>query len=64
MLPLLPPAILENVDPTDLPITLHDYVDPESLDALMTNSSCLTISFTVDEYQIRITGNDLLITSE
>lgn len=60
-------AALERVHSTalhmDPGITLYDYVDPEALDALVTNDSDVSISFSINEYTIHIDGNMLTITS-
>lgn len=44
-------------------ITLYDYIDPEALDALVTNDSDISISVPINEYDIHIDGNMLTITS-
>lgn len=60
-------AALEHVHSTDLHmgpgITLYDYIDPEALDALVTNDSDISISVPINEYDIHIDGNMLTITS-
>lgn len=54
-----------NVDPTTLSketgTTLFDHVDPEALDTLVTDDEPVSISFTVDEYRIRIEGSELVV---
>lgn len=52
---------IENTEPIDLPVTLYHHIDPEALDALVTNDSRVTVSFTVGKYQIHIEGNRLVI---
>ncbi|QLG48269.1 HalOD1 output domain-containing protein [Natrinema halophilum] len=58
-------AGIENVDPTDLPVTLntalYDHIDPEALDTLVTTSNDPKLSFAIDEYRIEIDGNQLFI---
>ena len=56
---------LENSTPTDLPTThgivLSDAIDPEALDTLVTTGEPLLLSFSVDGYDVQITGNTLII---
>lgn len=60
-------AAVEGVSPTDLHtdhnITLYDSVDLEALDALLTHDSEVTVSFTVDDYRVHISGELLTISS-
>lgn len=53
---------IENAEPIDLSITLYDHINPEALDTLVIDDSNITISFTLNEYRIRIDGNRLVIT--
>lgn len=55
-------SVIENVEPTDLPVTLSDHIDPEALNALTTNDSRVTISFLLDEYRVHVNGDGLVIT--
>jgi hypothetical protein len=57
-------AALENVEPTDLSMTLHNHIDPEALDELVTTDSHITISFTLNEYPAWIDGDKLAITDD
>lgn len=57
-------AALENVDPTDLSVILHNHIDPEALDALVATDSHITISFTLNEYRVKIDGDKLVITDD
>ena len=52
---------VENTDPIDLSVTLFEHIDPEALDALVTNDSRVTVSFTVGDYQVHIEGNSVVI---
>ena len=58
-------AGIENVEPTDLPTvldtSLYDHVNPDALDTLVTECEHRVISFTVDDYRVRIKGNQLTI---
>lgn len=58
-------AGIENVDATELSgaldTKLYDHVNPEALDTLVTDSNHPVVSFTVDDYRVRITGNQLSI---
>jgi hypothetical protein len=58
-------ASLENSPPTDLPTThgivLSDVLDPEALDTLVITCEPLSLSFSVDKYDVQITGNTLII---
>ncbi|PCR90232.1 HalOD1 output domain-containing protein [Natrinema ejinorense] len=58
-------AAIENTDPEnrreELAITLHDHVNPEALDTVVTNDTSVSISFPIRDYEIRIDGNTLTI---
>ena len=41
--------------------TLYDHVDPESLDALIDGEGHVTLSFLIDDYRVRIDGEELTI---
>lgn len=45
-------AAIKNVPPTDLMWKLHDHIDPEALDALVDDDSDVSVSFSVDQYQV------------
>lgn len=57
---------LEEVDPVELSdvfgTTLYDHVDPEALDALVAGEGHVTLSFLIDDYRVRIDGEELTIT--
>ncbi|WP_394742764.1 HalOD1 output domain-containing protein [Natronococcus roseus] len=57
-------AALENVEPTDISVALHNHIDPEALDALVATDSHITISFTRNEYRAWIDGDKLVITDD
>ena len=56
-------STMEGVDPVDLPgeagFTLYDYVDADALDELVETGDSVTISFSVDDYHVRI-GDGIL----
>lgn len=58
-------ASIKNIEPAKLPIeegiTLYEYVDPESLDSLVTNDSSISITFTIDDCKIQIEGNEMTV---
>lgn len=60
-------ASVEGVDPVALAAgggsTLHEYVDPELLDKLVTNGreNRVSISVTIDGYTVRIEGTELIV---
>jgi len=58
-------AVLENVEPvalsTTLEATLFESVDPEALDALVTDGGPLAVSFSFEDYHVRIDGNTLIV---
>ena len=54
-------AVLENVNPMDLEVVLHDYIDPTALDALVSNEKPVALSFPFGDYRIRIDGNVLAV---
>lgn len=55
-------ATIENVSGTDLPMTLYDYINPESLDELVESSSDISVTFSVDQYQIQVTESTIVVT--
>lgn len=55
-------AAIENVESTELSMTLHDYVNPETLNRLVTEETDVTVEFSVDEYHVKINGDQLTIT--
>lgn len=63
-------ATVTGIDPTELAaeleITLHEYVDPDALDALVGDqqSEEVTVSFTIDRYRIRFEGDELVVHSQ
>lgn len=61
-------ATLEEVDPVELSdvfgATLYDYVDPEALNALVAGEGHINLSFLIDDYRVRIDGEELTITRE
>lgn len=61
-------ATLENVDPVDLSTiletTLFDHINPDALNSLVTKESTISISFSIDEYLIRIDDKGLVIGCE
>lgn len=54
-------ATVENVDPADFSPLLDKYVNTEALDELVTDSSNISVSFSFEEYRVRIDGNQLTI---
>ncbi|MFC7231213.1 HalOD1 output domain-containing protein [Saliphagus sp. GCM10025308] len=61
-------ASLEDVRPVNLSDevdgTLCDFVDPEALDALVTDKGTTSISFTIAEYEVHIDGDKLQVYCE
>ncbi|WP_090618380.1 HalOD1 output domain-containing protein [Natrinema salaciae] len=57
---------LEEVDPVELSdvlgATLYDHVDPEALDTLVAVQERVSLSFLIDDYRVRIDGEELAIT--
>ncbi|MFC7230857.1 HalOD1 output domain-containing protein [Saliphagus sp. GCM10025308] len=58
-------ASLEDARPVNLSDevdgTLCDFVDPEALDALVTDKSTISISFMITEYEVHIDGDKLQV---
>ncbi|WP_293032164.1 HalOD1 output domain-containing protein [Natronococcus sp.] len=58
-------ASLEDVRPVHLPAVLddplYDFIDPEALDALVTDKEAISVSFTVADYDVQIDGDKLRI---
>ncbi len=58
-------ASLEDVRPVNLSDeiggTLCDFVDPEALDALVTDENAISISFTITEYEVHIDEDKLQV---
>ncbi|WP_247001071.1 HalOD1 output domain-containing protein [Halosolutus gelatinilyticus] len=42
--------------------TLYDHIDPEALDALVAGEGHVILSFPIDDYRVRIDGEELTIT--
>lgn len=61
-------ATLEEVDPVELSdvfgTPLYDHVDPEALDTLVAGEGHVTLSFLIDDYRVRIDGEELTITRQ
>ncbi|MDJ1433169.1 HalOD1 output domain-containing protein [Halostagnicola sp. A-GB9-2] len=59
---------LEEVDPVELSdvlgTTLYDHVDPEALDTLVVGEERVNPSFLIDDYRVRIDGEELTITRQ
>lgn len=55
-------ADLEEMDVLELP-SLYEYVDPQSLDDLVTDSEGVTISFMAYGYTVQLTDSDVVIKS-
>ncbi|WP_459890761.1 HalOD1 output domain-containing protein [Halostagnicola bangensis] len=59
---------LEEVDPVELSdvlgTTLYDHVDPEALDTLVAGEKRVNLSFLIDDYRVRIDGEELTITRQ
>lgn len=58
-------ATVEDVSSTELTQRLggplYEYVDPGSLDSLVSGSQDISISFAIDSYRIHIDGSELTI---
>jgi hypothetical protein len=60
-------ASVEDVDPVGLStaggVTLHDYVDPDGLDRLLTNGGGddLSISLCINEYTMRMDSDRIVV---
>lgn len=55
-------AAIENIEPENLPLTLYEYVNPESLDTLVRSNDNISVSFFIDEYQVQIDEQTLSVT--
>lgn len=53
-------AAAEDVDPTELDVTLYDVIDPDALDALFEQpgNEDLVVEFGVGEYTVTVRGSD------
>ena len=53
-------ADLEGDEPEELArtsgVALYDYVDPEALDAILDHCPGITVSFSVDQYDVEVTN--------
>jgi len=58
-------ATIENIEPTNFSVafdtTLFDHIDPEALDALITEGNEISISFSCCDYRIQVNENTLRI---
>ncbi|WP_114578384.1 HalOD1 output domain-containing protein [Saliphagus sp. LR7] len=55
-------AAIEDTPPTDLSITLHDFIKPTSLNEPVNSNSDVSVTFSVDQYQIQVNGNTITVT--
>ncbi|WP_207590504.1 HalOD1 output domain-containing protein [Halomontanus rarus] len=59
---------LEEVDPVELSdvldTTLYDHVNPEALDTIVAGEERVNLSFLIDDYRVRIDGEELTITRQ
>lgn len=55
-------AAIENVSPTDLSMRLYDYINPNSLDELVDSESGVSVTFSVDQYQIQVNETTIAVT--
>lgn len=59
-------ALLEDLEPVELPdglgFTLYEYVDPEALDSLVTDSDGVGVSLELVGYSVRVAEKQLRIT--
>lgn len=53
-------ATLENMDPVDL-TPLYEYIDPDSLDTLLTSGDDVSLSFSAYGYSVNIVGSTVII---
>lgn len=54
-------ATVESVDPANFSPLLHQHVNTEALDELVTGSSNISVSFSFEGYQVQIDGDQLTI---
>jgi len=57
-------ADLEGTEPAAIEVTLHEHVDPDALDTLLSNGQHVSVSFTIGDYHVRIDGNMLVVTGD
>jgi hypothetical protein len=55
-------ADLEGTEPAAVEVTLHEHVDADALDILLSNGRYVSVSFTLGEYHVRIDGDVLTVT--
>ncbi|WP_224448274.1 HalOD1 output domain-containing protein [Haloprofundus salilacus] len=59
---------VEEVDPVELSdvfgTTLYNHVDPEALDTLVAGEERVNLSFSIDDYRVRIDGEELTISHQ
>ncbi|TYT61747.1 HalOD1 output domain-containing protein [Natrialba swarupiae] len=58
-------ATFEGVDPETLPtacgIRLHDYVDPDALDKLVSSDEDVSILFNIEDYRVKVGDSKLKV---
>lgn len=54
-------ADVKNTNPAALSLTLHEYVDPESLDRLLTRKRGARVSFPMDGYSVTVTTDEVVL---
>lgn len=55
-------AAIEGIPPTTLTRRLHDHIDPEALNELMTSANEASVSFSADQYQVQVTEDTIVVT--
>ncbi|WP_436926452.1 HalOD1 output domain-containing protein [Halosimplex amylolyticum] len=54
-------ADVKNTHPAALSLSLHDYVDADSLDRLLTRKRGATVSFPMDGYSVTVTPDEVVL---
>ena len=54
-------AEMKKVEPRALDFTLHDYVDTEALDSVVSDGQDITVSFTLDGYRVQVKRDAVVV---
>lgn len=57
-------AAEEGCEPTELPVPLYEYVDPEALDAFVASATGARVSFAYGKYEVAIDDRGVTVVAE
>ncbi|WP_415380770.1 HalOD1 output domain-containing protein [Halosimplex sp. TS25] len=54
-------ADVKNTTPAALSLSLHDYVDADSMDRFLARNRGARVSFSMDGYSVTVTGDEVVL---